>query len=110
MFHINCKQMPPLSQGQPIHSCLVNHCVNFSMHSYQRNPYLPNTQESLIPIATMDSPKNEYANPGSCVTQRQVQTGDKRKNDEDVLKKMVFSFQLLVADWLQGNLDHSILL
>ena len=57
----------------------------------------------------MDFPKNGYANRRSCVTQRQVQMEDKIKNDEDVLKKMVFSFQLLVAGLLLGNRDHSIL-
>src|SRR5688572_5278731 len=106
MFHINCKQKLQLNRGQPIHSCLVNHCANFSMHFCQKNPYQLSKQESLIPIATTDSPGNEYANPGSCATQTQEQMEDKRKNDEDVLKKMFFSFSLLAVHWRHDNQDH----
>src|SRR5688572_7139187 len=106
MFHINCKQKLQLNRGQPIHSCLVNRCVNFSMHFCQRSPYQLYKQELLIPIATMDSPGNEYANPGSCAAQTPMQKEDRKRNVEDVLKEMVFSFQIFVVDWLPGSQDH----
>src|SRR5688572_21656505 len=106
MFHTNCKRMLQLNQEQPAHSCLVNHCANFSMHFFQKSPYRPNKQESSIPTATMDSPGNEYANPGSCAAQTPMQKEDRKRNVEDVLKEMVFSFEQLVVDWLRGNQDH----
>src|SRR6187549_1899772 len=106
MFHINCKQMLQLIPEQPTHSYLADHYANFSRHFFQKNPYQLCRQVWLVPIATMDLRASAYASRRSCAAQIPKQMEDKKRNVEDELKEMVFSFQLLVVDWLPGNQDH----
>src|ERR1044071_737018 len=92
MFHINYKQKKLSHPKQPIHSYLVSHYANSSMHSYQNNSYQLSKQEDLAQAVSMDFPANEYAG-RSYEEQTPMQKANRIKTFACLLKEKILYLQ-----------------